>query len=320
MSVGNRAKASCSLSAGGERRTGQEIHIQSSQLPKQATEPPAGYRRTVSPKRTRTDMSQFSTMTTNERKIQAAAICREIHRPEEAELDLGKKMSVPKDVMLEELSLASNRGSLLFEKRKRRSEKYTFESIQNVTNTRINNGVILQIGCQETTDSNSVGVGHSKPPPNTPNPNAVPNPDSIAPGYGGPLKELEPEKFNSTCLPKSYHSPWDQAIYHQDPTLADSLVIHLTEPEVKTDGPSYKSFNRVATPFGGFGRKSRSIPLFKAADQNPSLDQCPELQGEHAVHRPTFNRVASGWAGAGTALILPTVLMDPKSIPESDDL
>lgn len=56
----------------------------------------------------------------------------------DAEIDLGKKMSVPKDVMLEELSLASNRGSLLFEKRKRRSEKYTFESIQNVTNTQIN--------------------------------------------------------------------------------------------------------------------------------------------------------------------------------------
>ncbi|XP_045078149.1 myozenin-2 [Coregonus clupeaformis] len=83
-------------------------------------------------------MSQFSTMTTNERKMQAAAICREIQGGKDAEMDLGKKMSVPKDVMLEELSLASNRGSLLFENRKKRSEKYTFESIQNVTNTQIN--------------------------------------------------------------------------------------------------------------------------------------------------------------------------------------
>nr|ACI67817.1 Myozenin-2 [Salmo salar] len=113
-------------------------------------------------------MSQFSTMTTNERKLQAAAICREIQGPEDAEIDLGKKMGVPKDVMLEELSLASNRGSLLFEKRKRRSEKYTFENIQNVTNTQINNGVTLQTESQETKE-NSLRVEQSaKTPQNMP--------------------------------------------------------------------------------------------------------------------------------------------------------
>lgn len=51
------------------------------------------------------------------------------------EPDLGKKMNVPKDIMLEELSLASNRGSRLFKIRQRRSEKYTFESIRNENNT-----------------------------------------------------------------------------------------------------------------------------------------------------------------------------------------
>lgn len=66
------------------------------------------------------------------------------------------------------------------------------------------------------------------------------------PGYGGPLKEMEPEKFNRTCLPKSYHSPWDQAIYHHDPSLADSLVACLQEPEAKPEGPGYKSFNRYS--------------------------------------------------------------------------
>lgn len=53
-------------------------------------------------------------------------------------MDLGKKVSVPKDIMLEELSLASNRGSRLFKMRQRRSEKYTFESIQNETNSQLN--------------------------------------------------------------------------------------------------------------------------------------------------------------------------------------
>lgn len=46
-------------------------------------------------------------------------------------MDLGKKVSVPQDIMLEELSLASNRGSRLFKMRQRRSEKYTFEASQD---------------------------------------------------------------------------------------------------------------------------------------------------------------------------------------------
>lgn len=49
-------------------------------------------------------------------------------------MDLGKKLSTPKDIMLEELSLLSNRGSRLFKMRQRRSDKYTFESIQNEAN------------------------------------------------------------------------------------------------------------------------------------------------------------------------------------------
>lgn len=56
----------------------------------------------------------------------------------DAEVDLGKKVSVPKDIMLEELSLPSNRGSRLFKMRQKRSEKYTFESIHNENNVQPN--------------------------------------------------------------------------------------------------------------------------------------------------------------------------------------
>lgn len=55
----------------------------------------------------------------------------------DSEMDLGKKISVPKDIMLEELSLASNRGSRLFKMRQRRSEKYTFERIQKENNMQL---------------------------------------------------------------------------------------------------------------------------------------------------------------------------------------
>lgn len=46
---------------------------------------------------------------------------------------LGRKVNTPKEIMLEELSLASNRGSRLFKMRQKRSEKYTFESTQNAS-------------------------------------------------------------------------------------------------------------------------------------------------------------------------------------------
>lgn len=58
-------------------------------------------------------------------------------------MDLGKKLSIPKDIMLEELSLQSNRGSRLFKMRQRRSEKYTFESIQNEANTQLSVSLTL---------------------------------------------------------------------------------------------------------------------------------------------------------------------------------
>uniref|UniRef100_A0A8C6V3Z4 Myozenin 2a n=1 Tax=Neogobius melanostomus TaxID=47308 RepID=A0A8C6V3Z4_9GOBI len=100
-------------------------------------------------------MSQFCTMTTSERKFHAAAICREVQGYEDVEVDLGKKVSVPKDIMLEELSLSSNRGSRLFKSRQRRSEKYTFESFQNGTNMELNGATITQGMNEHTTDVHS---------------------------------------------------------------------------------------------------------------------------------------------------------------------
>uniref|UniRef100_A0A667ZNS5 Myozenin 1a n=1 Tax=Myripristis murdjan TaxID=586833 RepID=A0A667ZNS5_9TELE len=47
---------------------------------------------------------------TRQRMQQAQALCKEAR----GGLNLGKKMSVPKDVMMEELNLPSNRGSRTF--------------------------------------------------------------------------------------------------------------------------------------------------------------------------------------------------------------
>ncbi|XP_046900461.1 myozenin-2b isoform X2 [Hypomesus transpacificus] len=222
-------------------------------------------------------------------------------------MDLGKKLSTPKDIMLEELSLLSNRGSRLFKMRQRRSEKYTFESIQNETNMQLNNDL-------ENTEITEEG---GKTPPNTPALGNPPNPENIAPGYGGPLQDVPAEKFNSTAVPKSYHSPWEQAIIN-DPALAETLNLKMPAPEPRPEGPDYKSFNRVATPFGGFDKAPRGI-TFKLPELDLNAPKYPELQ-DPGIKRPTFNRTALGWISDGSPIIHPTVPLEPMIIPESDDL
>ncbi|KAG9259991.1 myozenin-2 isoform X1 [Astyanax mexicanus] len=254
-------------------------------------------------------MSRFSTLSSGERKMQAAAICREVHGGANGDtMDLGKKLSTPKDIMLEELSLLSNRGSRLFKMRQRRSEKYTFESIQNKANAILNSED--QTGAENAENK-------SKTPPNTPDPRNPANPEEIAPGYGGPLKDVPPERFNATALPKSYHSPWEEAIIN-DPDLAETLKLRIPVPEPRLEMPDYKSFNRVATPFGGFEKAPRGI-TFKLPEVDLNPQRYPELQ-DPAAKRPTFNRTAQGWISDGLPLILPTIPVEPPEIPESDDL
>lgn len=62
-------------------------------------------------------------------------------------------------------------------------------------------------------------------------------------GYGGPLKDVPTEKFNRTAVPKSYHSPWEQALI-SNPSLAETVHLQMPEPEPTSQIPQYKSFNR----------------------------------------------------------------------------
>ncbi|XP_071753142.2 myozenin-2b isoform X1 [Centroberyx gerrardi] len=245
-------------------------------------------------------MSQFCTMPTGERKMHAAAICREVHGTNGDVMDLGKKLSTPKDIMLEELSLLSNRGSRLFKMRQRRSDKYTFESIQNEANTQLNNDLLTE----NPDNVEKVDGG------NTPAHGNAADPESIAP-------DAAAEKFNTTAMPKSYHSPWEQAIL-SDPALAETLKLRMPAPEPQSDLPDYKCFNRVATPFGGFDKAPRGI-TFKLPEVDLNPPKYPELQ-EPGMKRPTFNRTAQGWISDGSPVILPTVPLEPVIVPESDDL
>ncbi|MCJ8730377.1 hypothetical protein PDJAM_G00183720 [Pangasius djambal] len=55
--------------------------------------------------------------------------------PEASEFDLGTKISTPKDVMLEELSLLKNKGSKMFKMRQLRVEKFIYENNPDVFNS-----------------------------------------------------------------------------------------------------------------------------------------------------------------------------------------
>uniref|UniRef100_A0A3Q0SDB2 Myozenin 2a n=1 Tax=Amphilophus citrinellus TaxID=61819 RepID=A0A3Q0SDB2_AMPCI len=69
---------------------------------------------------------------TQQRMLQAKALSKEASRG----LNLGKKISVPKDVMMEELNLLSNRGSRMFQERQKRAERFTVESAADTSNVR----------------------------------------------------------------------------------------------------------------------------------------------------------------------------------------
>ncbi|MFT7805958.1 myozenin-1 isoform X2 [Arapaima gigas] len=52
--------------------------------------------------------------------------------PEASEFDLGPKISTPKDIMLEELSLLKNKGSKMFKMRQQRVERFIYENNPDV--------------------------------------------------------------------------------------------------------------------------------------------------------------------------------------------
>ncbi|XP_049642914.1 myozenin-2 [Suncus etruscus] len=258
-----------------------------------------------------------------QKKQQASAIMREIHGHGVDGIDLGKKVSVPRDIMLEELSHLSNRGARLFKMRQRRSDKYTFENFQYESKVQMNHNLAMQNG--KLDGNNQEGGLQQAPftPPNTPDPRSPPNPDSIAPGYSGPLKEIPPEKFNTTA--KYYQSPWEQAI-SSDPELLEALYPKLFMPEGKTDLPDYRSFNRVAIPFGGFEKASKMVK-FKVPDFELLLTTDPRFMAfvNPLSGRRSFNRSPKGWASENIPIVITTesaeeTTVPEPTIPESEDL
>lgn len=220
-------------------------------------------------------------------------------------LDLGKKLSVPQDLMIEELSLRNNPGSLLFQKRQRRVQKFTFElseSLQSILAGSARGkvaGRAAQVkvlnGPEEQNHRSELHVSQgSLGDPWTAHPGvtgveSVRSPSALAPGYAEPLKGIPPEKFNHTAIPKGYRCPWQEFISYRDyPSGSVTPIVR-----------DYRNFNKTPVPFGG---PDVGETVFQAG-----TPFAPELfSGLELLRlRPSFNRVAQGWV---------------RKLPESEEL
>ncbi|XP_067285796.1 myozenin-1b [Pseudorasbora parva] len=214
---------------------------------------------------------------------------------ETTELDLGTKIKAPKDVMLEELSLMKNKGSKMFKMRQKRVEKFIVsdENLLNLQN------LAPSLECELTA-----------PPEPTPKPEP-------------PQEEVNAEavKEKRQCeYVKTYISPWENAMKN-DEELKETMRLKMPGPQAHKELPKYKSFNRMALPFGGFDKASRLVtfepPEIKVTDEEP---QPVSVLQSNLCCRPSFNRTPIGWTcNEGHSQIH----MELENIPfdgETDDL
>ncbi|KAM7389685.1 hypothetical protein PAMP_023648 [Pampus punctatissimus] len=231
------------------------------------------------------------------RMLQAKALSKEARAEG---LNLGKKISVPKDVMMEELNLPSNRGSRMFQERQKRVERFTLENAANGANNTINAHpeavpppqIIQELQGGKENQAFSIPGKHSLVMNLQKTVAKKGSPDVLAPGYSGPLKEIPREKFNTTVIPKSYCSPWREALGDNEGLLT-VLSTQLPQPPQKQQPAHYRCFNRSPMPFGGAMASKRVIPVigFEAVESQ----NLPSIALDRMCRRPNFNKAPRGW-------------------------
>ncbi|XP_051019229.1 myozenin-3 [Acomys russatus] len=246
-------------------------------------------------------------MIPKEQKEPVMAVTGDLGEPVPS-LDLGKKLSVPQDLMMEELSLRNNRGSLLFQKRQRRVQKFTFElseSLQGILAGSARGKVAgkealgkVPNGPAEQNHLSEIHAFQGSPgdpeiaQPGSARAESVRSPSALAPGYAEPLKGVPPEKFNHTAIPKGYHCPWQEFVSYRDYPSGGSR----SHTPILRD---YRNFNKTPVPFGG---PHAGETIFQTG--TPFVPE-PFSGLELLRLRPCFNRVARGWV---------------RKLPESEDL
>ncbi|KAM9559116.1 myozenin-1-like isoform 1-T1 [Salvelinus alpinus] len=279
--------------------------------------------------------------------------------PEASEFDLGMKIRTPKDTMLEELHLFTNKGSKMFKMRQKRMEKFIYENNPDLFGSESMENfqkLVPSLGGTMMLDASGHMVDKQSGPPVPP-----PKPgkdghghgnehghdhehghehgnehgrhgyqghvhhDDVAPGEHGHGSHgvevaLDKAKKRHDYVP-SYVSPWEKAMKGNQ-ELTSSMRYHMPVPHAHLDLHKYKSFNRSATPFGGFDKASQ-LMTFQLPDTNEVAHEEPEpaVVYQHDIGaRPSFNRTPIGWVGSSEPS---SIHMELDALPfdgETDDL
>ncbi|NXB67095.1 MYOZ1 protein, partial [Struthidea cinerea] len=266
---------------------------------------------------------------------------------EVSKLNLGKKISTPRDVMLEELSLLTNKGSKMFKLRQLRVEKFIYE---NNPDAFTDNSVdhfqkFIPPGGHYGEDAH--GYAHGRMVGGMPagqhgsstqqHPGVPPRPGSRGgardsegehagkSGSGGEGAWIDvgvTESGNKAdgksggkkvTIFKTYISPWERAM-GISPEDKSQFNTDLLSYSPKADFPHYKSFNRTAMPYGGYEKAAKRM-TFKV----PQFDICPLLPESLMIYnqnfskRPSFNRTPIPWMPSGDFSEYQTAVNVPMS-------
>ncbi|NXP25284.1 MYOZ1 protein, partial [Scytalopus superciliaris] len=261
-------------------------------------------------------------------------LTHEVMPQEVSKLNLGKKISIPRDVMLEELSLLTNKGSKMFKLRQLRVEKFIYE---NNPDAFTDNSVdhfqkFIPPGGHYGEDGHGYaqgrmvgGVTAGQHGSSRQHPGVPPRPGSqggpgdsegehagksSGSGEGGdgtdkgkvlyfPLFTDGKSGGKKVTIFKTYISPWERAM-GISPEDKSQFTMDLLSYSPKADFPHYKSFNRTAMPYGGYEKAAKRM-TFKV----PQFDICPLLPESLMIYnqnfskRPSFNRTPIPWMPSG---------------------
>ncbi|XP_048844195.1 myozenin-1-like isoform X1 [Brienomyrus brachyistius] len=205
---------------------------------------------------------------------------------EPAELDLGKKIKAPKEVMLEELSLLNNKGSRMFKMRQQRVERFVFENNPDLQNQGSMNLISSLVG-EIAADLHQSGVKMEV---------ELPEAEAGRDAAGEEPGDSTPQEKRRECV-KTYLSPWERAMKGDEELLA-TMRVEMPGPHLHHDPPTFKSFNRTALPYGGL---ENAPPVLLQPPEVPLASEEPELLTpvRDVSLRPSFNRTPMGWVFRG---------------------
>ncbi|RXM29789.1 Myozenin-1 [Acipenser ruthenus] len=253
---------------------------------------------------------------------------------DEGDLNLGKKISTPKDIMLEELSLLGNKGSKMFKLRQKRVERFIWENNPDIFNDESMDNFqkfVPSLGGTMQSGHSMMDVGRRAQGDSSRRRSLLPNQawaglGEELEGLGEELEGLEEElegmapcrpardmvgegeghqsggkdgSKQSVTMVRTYISPWERAM-RGNAELTATMRSSMPGPCSHKDLLKYKSFNRTAMPFGGYEKASKlmtfQLPEYEAAPEEP---EHPVIYQHDINSRPCFNRTPIGWVGSG---------------------